>query len=62
MPDTLTHLIGGETPGGDASGESINPSNLDDIVARYPKGGAAEVDQGWARVKIWSIVPRRKAC
>ena len=45
MSDTLTHLIGSETPGGDASGESINPSNLDDVVARYPKGGPAEVAQ-----------------
>jgi acyl-CoA reductase-like NAD-dependent aldehyde dehydrogenase len=45
MSDTLTHLINGEARGGDAAGESINPSNLDDIVARYPKGGAAEVDE-----------------
>ena len=45
MPDTLTHLINGVTVSSDASGESINPSNLDDIVARYPKAGAAEVDQ-----------------
>ena len=26
------------------AGESLNPSNPDDVVARYPKGGAAEVD------------------
>src|SRR6059058_1966936 len=46
MSDTLTHLINGEKLGGDsAAGESINPSNLDDIVARYPKGGAAEVNE-----------------
>ncbi|MES2120754.1 MAG: aldehyde dehydrogenase family protein [Pseudomonadota bacterium] len=45
MSDTLTHLIGGEASGGEATGESINPSNLDEVVARYPKGGAAEVDQ-----------------
>ncbi|MEO7277600.1 MAG: aldehyde dehydrogenase family protein [Sphingomicrobium sp.] len=48
MTDTLSHLIGGETRGGEASsqalGESINPSDLDDIVARYPKGSAADVD------------------
>src|SRR6476619_5637977 len=25
-------------------GESVNPSNLDEVVARYPKGGPAEVD------------------
>jgi len=45
MPDTLTHLINGVTVSSDASGESINPSNLDDVVARYPKAGAAEVDE-----------------
>src|SRR5436309_15724915 len=46
MPDEMTHLINSEKLGGDsAAGESVNPSNLDDIVARYPKGGAAEVDE-----------------
>src|SRR5438309_11441073 len=46
MSDPRTHLINGGRLGGDsAAGESVNPSNLDDIVARYPKGGAAEVDQ-----------------
>src|SRR5438309_6361932 len=46
MSDPRTHLINGEKRGGDATaGESINPSNLDDVVAHYPKGGAAEVDQ-----------------
>src|SRR3954452_16547442 len=46
MTDTLTHLIGGERGGdGAPQGESVNPSNLDDIVARYPKGSAEDVDQ-----------------
>jgi len=45
MLDTLSHLINGEAVGGDATGESLNPSNLDDVVARYPKAGAAEVDR-----------------
>ena len=44
MTDTLTHFIGGEAVSGDATQESINPSNLDDVVARYPRGSAAEVD------------------
>jgi alpha-ketoglutaric semialdehyde dehydrogenase len=44
VTDTLTHFINGEALGGDAAGESINPSNLDDVVARYPKGSAADVD------------------
>ena len=45
MLDTLNHLINGEAVAGDPAGESLNPSNLDDVVARYPKGGAAEVDR-----------------
>ena len=44
MSGNLSHLINGEAVGGDATGESINPSNLDDVVARYPKGGAREVN------------------
>jgi acyl-CoA reductase-like NAD-dependent aldehyde dehydrogenase len=44
VTDTLTHYIGGEAVSGDAKLESINPSNLDDVVARYPRGSAAEVD------------------
>jgi aldehyde dehydrogenase (NAD+) len=51
MSDTLSHLIGGESRGGDASGESINPSNLDDVVARYPKGGSAEVGDAVAAAR-----------
>jgi aldehyde dehydrogenase (NAD+) len=44
MTDTLTHFINGEAVGGDTPGSSLNPSNTNDVVARYPKGGAAEVD------------------
>ena len=45
MADTLTHLIGGEQVAGEAAGESLNPSNLDDVVARYPKATAQDVDR-----------------
>ena len=45
MPDTLTHLINGVTVSSGAAGESVNPSNLDEVVAHYPKGGAAEVNE-----------------
>jgi aldehyde dehydrogenase (NAD+) len=45
MVDTLTHLIGGRALGGEASGTSINPSDLEETVACYPKGSAAEVDE-----------------
>ncbi|HEY7808899.1 MAG TPA: aldehyde dehydrogenase family protein [Allosphingosinicella sp.] len=44
MTDTLTHFIGGEAVSGEAGGESLNPSNLDDVVATYPKGSEADVD------------------
>ncbi|MFE9082652.1 aldehyde dehydrogenase family protein [Brevundimonas sp. NPDC003935] len=47
MTDTLelSHWIGGEKVDGDLSGESLNPSDVREVVARTPKGGAAEVDQ-----------------
>ncbi|HWU91869.1 MAG TPA: aldehyde dehydrogenase family protein, partial [Sphingomicrobium sp.] len=58
MTDALTHLINGEAVGGDAAGESRNPSNLDDVVARYPRGGDAEVnaavDAARAAFPAWS--------
>lgn len=42
---TLGHFIAGEWTGADSALESRNPSNTEDIVARFPNGGAAEVDQ-----------------
>jgi aldehyde dehydrogenase (NAD+) len=45
---TLGHFIGGEWTGADGALESHNPSNTADIVARFPNGGAAEVDQAVA--------------
>ncbi|MFN3668236.1 MAG: aldehyde dehydrogenase family protein [Brevundimonas sp.] len=47
MTDTLelSHWIGGEKVGGGGAGESLNPSDTRDVVARTPVGGAAEVDQ-----------------
>ena len=44
MTDNLTHFINGEQVSADVPNESINPSNTDDVVARFPNGGAAEVD------------------
>jgi len=40
----LTHFIGGEAVRADTPNESRNPSNTDDVVARVPAGGPAEVD------------------
>ncbi|WP_300974949.1 aldehyde dehydrogenase family protein [Sphingomonas sp. LHG3406-1] len=45
MSETLHHIIAGEAVGSDAAGESINPSDLGDVVARYPKGSTADVDR-----------------
>jgi aldehyde dehydrogenase (NAD+) len=44
MTDILTHFIGGERVAADTPHSSTNPSNTADVVARYPAGGAAEVD------------------
>ncbi|RZJ88625.1 MAG: aldehyde dehydrogenase family protein, partial [Brevundimonas sp.] len=46
MTDTLdlTHWINGERVAGELKGESHNPSDTREIVARTPDGGAAEVD------------------
>ena len=53
MSDTLelSHWIGGEKVGGDRPGESLNPSDTRDVVARTPSGGAAEVDQAVAAAR-----------
>src|ERR1700754_4826913 len=44
MTDILTHIINGEAVSAETPNESRNPSNTDDIVARFPSGGKAEVD------------------
>ncbi|HYD25193.1 MAG TPA: aldehyde dehydrogenase family protein [Croceibacterium sp.] len=44
----LGHFIGGEWTGADGALESLNPSNTNDVVARFPSGGAAEVDRAVA--------------
>jgi alpha-ketoglutaric semialdehyde dehydrogenase len=41
---TLTHFIGGERVPAAPAHESENPSDTRDVVARYPNGGAAEVN------------------
>jgi aldehyde dehydrogenase (NAD+) len=44
MTATLSHFINGEAVSGELSGVSINPSNTDELVARYPRGDASHVD------------------
>ncbi len=53
MTDTLelSHWIGGEKVGGGGAGESLNPSDTRDVVARTPVGRAAEVDQAVAAAR-----------
>lgn len=51
MSERLYHLIAGEQSGGDGTEESINPSNLDDVVASFPKGTPADVDQAVAAAR-----------
>ncbi len=53
MTDTLdlTHWIDGERVAADRPGESLNPSDTRDVVARTPDGGSPEVDQAVAAAK-----------
>ncbi|MBB5706787.1 aldehyde dehydrogenase family protein [Sphingopyxis panaciterrulae] len=48
MTRTLGHYIGGEWVMADTPLDSLNPSDTGDIVARFPDGGAAEVDRAVA--------------
>ena len=45
MTQQLTHFIAGERVLAETPNESLNPSNTEEVVARYPSGGAAEVDE-----------------
>jgi len=47
----LGHYIGGEWTGADGALESRNPSNTDEVVARFPDGGQADVDAAVAAAK-----------
>jgi len=44
MTDSLTHFINGERVSADTPHMSVNPSNTDEVVARFPAGGRDEVD------------------
>ncbi|MDP8994619.1 MAG: aldehyde dehydrogenase family protein [Pseudomonadota bacterium] len=44
MTATLSHFINGERIRAEAPHASVNPSNTEDVVARFPAGGSAEVD------------------
>jgi len=51
MTQVLTHFINGERVAADPAGESLNPSNTNDRVARYPAAGPAEVDAAVAAAR-----------
>ncbi|MGV3479563.1 MAG: aldehyde dehydrogenase family protein [Sphingobium sp.] len=51
MTETLPHIIGGQAVSADAPLTSINPSDTDDIVARFPAGNAADVDAAVAAAR-----------
>jgi aldehyde dehydrogenase (NAD+) len=51
MTEILSHLIGGERVAADSPNESLNPSDTNDVVARFPDGGQAEVDQAVAAAR-----------
>lgn len=44
MTDNLGHLIGGQEVAVTPAYDSINPSNTDDVVARFPDGNEADVN------------------
>ena len=44
MTQTLSHFIGGQRVAAPTPESSLNPSNTDEVVARVPVGGAAEVE------------------
>jgi alpha-ketoglutaric semialdehyde dehydrogenase len=44
MTLSLTHIIDGQFVTADTPFESINPSDTNEVIARYPAGGSGEVD------------------
>jgi acyl-CoA reductase-like NAD-dependent aldehyde dehydrogenase len=44
MSEILTHLIGGKRVSAEAKFDSLNPSNTDDVVAKYPDGSIEDVN------------------
>ena len=45
MTDTLTHFIGGKQVSASAPLESVNPSNTNEIIAKFPDGSAEDVNK-----------------
>ena len=60
MTDTieLSHWINGERVSADRPGESLNPSDTREVVARTPDGGEAEVNAAVAAAKAHPIAAR----
>jgi aldehyde dehydrogenase (NAD+) len=45
MTETLTQFIGGKQISGNAALESINPSNTNEVIAKFPDGGPEDVNK-----------------
>src|SRR5476649_629774 len=45
MTETLTHFIGGKQISAPGALESLNPSNTAEVIAKFPDGGAEEVNK-----------------
>ncbi len=45
MTDTLTHFIGGKQVSASTPLESLNPSNTNEIIAKFPDGSAEDVNK-----------------
>lgn len=51
MTQTLTHFINGEKVAAETPHQSLNPSNTNEVIARYPAGGRGEVDAAVAAAR-----------
>src|SRR5258705_8508757 len=45
MTETLTHFIGGKQISAPGALESLNPSNTGEVIAKFPDGGAEDVNK-----------------
>ena len=51
MTETLTHFIGGKQISAPGALESTNPSNTNEIVAKFPDGSVEDVNDAVAAAR-----------
>ncbi len=64
MTQTLTHFIGGKQISAPGALESTNPSNTNEIIAKFPDGSTEDVNNAWkprVRPSRAGPAPRRKS-